>query len=107
MAALTIELDSKGIYEIKIDNDGDGVEDTIFQIRFPPEERGRALQETSIKSKQLRLPAERVIPPKCTTSNLESPPIELRLGQTKDRQCCWAKACRQGSDSCRLGQRFG
>lgn len=28
------ELDSKGIYEIKIDNDGDGVEDITFQFRF-------------------------------------------------------------------------
>jgi hypothetical protein len=34
MAALTIDLDSKGINEIKIDNDGDGVEDIIFQFRF-------------------------------------------------------------------------
>ena len=28
------ELDSNGIYEIKIDNDGDGVEDITFQFRF-------------------------------------------------------------------------
>src|SRR5215475_5509222 len=28
------ELDSKGIYEIKIDNDGDGIEDITFQFRF-------------------------------------------------------------------------
>jgi hypothetical protein len=28
------ELESKGIYEIKIDNDGDGVEDMTFQFRF-------------------------------------------------------------------------
>ncbi len=28
------ELDSKGIYEIKIDNDGDGVADITFQFRF-------------------------------------------------------------------------
>jgi hypothetical protein len=28
------ELESKGIYEIKIDNDGDGVEDITFQFRF-------------------------------------------------------------------------
>jgi hypothetical protein len=28
------ELDSKGVYEIKIDNDGDGVEDITFQFRF-------------------------------------------------------------------------
>ncbi len=28
------ELDSRGIYEIKIDNDGDGVEDITFQFRF-------------------------------------------------------------------------
>jgi hypothetical protein len=28
------ELDDKGIYEIKIDNDGDGVEDITFRFRF-------------------------------------------------------------------------
>jgi Domain of unknown function (DUF4331) len=28
------ELDSKGIYEIKIDNNGDGVEDVTFQFKF-------------------------------------------------------------------------
>jgi hypothetical protein len=28
------ELDSKGVYEIKIDNNGDGVEDITFQFRF-------------------------------------------------------------------------
>jgi hypothetical protein len=28
------ELDPKGIYEIKIDNDGDGVEDITFQFKF-------------------------------------------------------------------------
>jgi hypothetical protein len=35
-----------------------------------PYQRGPGIQVTSIKSKQLRLPAECVIPPKCTTGNI-------------------------------------
>jgi hypothetical protein len=35
-----------------------------------PEGRGREPSETSIKSKEVRLPAERVIPPECPTGKL-------------------------------------
>lgn len=37
------ELDSNGVYEIKIDNDGDGVEDITFQFRFNNAEQNLSL----------------------------------------------------------------
>lgn len=45
------ELDSKGIYEIKIDNDGDGVEDITFQFRFT-----NALQNLTVNAGGVNVP---------------------------------------------------
>jgi Domain of unknown function (DUF4331) len=52
------ELDRKGIYQIKIDNDGNGVEDITFQFRFT---NGQQNLTINIGASMLRYPCSRQV----------------------------------------------
>src|ERR1700722_19578831 len=45
------QFDSKGIYEIKIDNTGDGIEDITFQFRFQ-----NTLQNLTVNANGVKVP---------------------------------------------------
>src|SRR5262249_7672322 len=43
------QLESNGVYEIHIDNDGDGVEDVTFQFRFKNEEQNLSVDAGGVR----------------------------------------------------------